>query len=101
MSNAYPPTQSLFVDVDGTLIQNRALNPQVLAYCRAQKANGLELVLWSARGKEYAKEIAEQFGVAGHFETIISKPGYILDDRGWLWARFTQVILPQRLPKAF
>ena len=40
---------------------------------------------------------AEQFGVADLFDDIVSKPGYVLDDLGWSWIKYTQVI--RAIPK--
>ena len=88
----YPPTRSIFVDVDGTLYTRGVLNNRVVEFCIEQKAAGFILVLWSARGKQYAKDVAEQFGVTHIFDDIVSKPGYILDDKGWAWIKYTHTI---------
>lgn len=88
----YPPTRTIAVDVDGTLHTNGILNARVVEFCERQKDNGFTLNLWSARGKEYAQAAAEKFGVSHLFDDIISKPGYILDDQGWNWIKYTQII---------
>lgn len=95
MKNAthkYPPTKTIAVDVDGTLHTKGILNARVVEFCKAQKANGFVLTLWSARGKEYAQAAAEKFEVAYLFDDIVSKPGYVLDDQGWNWIKHTHVI---------
>ena len=80
--------KSICVDVDGTLISKRGiLNDMIVEYCRAKKADGFDIVLWSARGRVYAEKVADRFGVRDLFTAIIGKPGYILDDIGWEWAR--------------
>lgn len=33
-----------------------------------------------------------QFGVTELFYVILSKPGYVLDDKGWGWIQYTHVI---------
>ena len=76
----------IFVDVDGTL------NARVIQYVRSMKANGYHTVLWSARGDDYALAAAERLECADAFDLIISKPGYLIDDQGWGWARYVAVI---------
>ena len=89
----YPPTRTIAVDVDGTLkLQNTYLNTPLVNYLKQKKAEGFSLMLWSARGKEYAEQTAKQFGLTDLFEIIIAKPGYIVDDLGWDWIKYTQVI---------
>jgi hydroxymethylpyrimidine pyrophosphatase-like HAD family hydrolase len=97
----FPPTRTIAVDVDGTLHVNGILNVRVVEFCERQKANGFTLNLWSARGKEYAQAAAEKFGVSHLFDDIISKPGYVLDDQGWNWIKYTQIIrTPHEAPNA-
>lgn len=88
----YPPTNTIAVDVDGTLHTNRIVNQRVVDFCERQKKAGFTLNLWSARGKEYAEQAAVNFGVVSLFDDIISKPGYILDDLGWSWIEYTRII---------
>jgi phosphoglycolate phosphatase-like HAD superfamily hydrolase len=88
----FAQTRTIGVDVDGTLHPDGRLNPAVVAFCEKQKAAGFRLMLWSARGKEHAQACADQFGVAHLFDDIVSKPGYILDDLGWSWIKYTRVI---------
>lgn len=92
VNQKYPPTKTIAVDVDGTLHTKGVLNARVVEFCKTQKAAGFHLMLWSARGKEYAQSAAEQFEVAHLFDDIISKPGHILDDQGWSWIKYTRVI---------
>lgn len=92
-NHKYPMiTRTIAVDVDGTLHRNGVLNQRVVEFCERQKANGYTLNLWSSRGKKYAVAAAEKFGVTHLFDDIISKPGYVLDDQGWSWIRYTQII---------
>lgn len=91
-NSKYPPTKTIAVDVDGTLHIRGVVNDRVVEFCRAQKERGFVLVLWSARGKAYAQAVAEKFGVTELFDDIVSKPGYVLDDQGWSWIKYTHVI---------
>lgn len=89
----YPPTRAVAVDIDGTLIDgNGHLNTGVVDWLRARKTVGFELILWSARGVNYARFVVFKCGLEGLFDAIISKPGYILDDGGWNWIKYTRVV---------
>lgn len=88
----FPPTKTIAVDVDGTLHTNGVLNRRVVEFCEQKTASGFSLFLWSARGKDYAQSAAVRFGVAGLFDDVISKPGFVLDDQGWNWIKYTRVI---------
>lgn len=88
----YPPANAIAVDVDGTLCQHGVLNGAVVEFVKRQRARGLSVMLWSARGESYARSMAERFGVAALFNHIVSKPGYVVDDLGWSWIRHTKVI---------
>ena len=84
----------IFVDVDGTLtegvaerIRERVLNID----------DDCKFVLWSSRGQDYAKMVAERMGITDMFDNIISKPDYILDDKGWQWIKYTRVIIADEI----
>jgi hypothetical protein len=88
----YPPSRTIAVDVDGTLLVNGRLNARLIEFCRAQRARGFSIMLWSARGKAYAQAVAERFEIVDLFDDIVGKPGYIVDDLGWTWIKFTRVV---------
>jgi len=88
----YPPPKWIFIDVDGTLVRHGILSHEVIARIKEYRFNGFRFVLWSARGEEYARASAERHEVKNLFEHIISKPGYVIDDRGWSWVRHTKII---------
>jgi phosphoserine phosphatase len=92
MNDYFPLTKTIAVDVDGTLHVDGVLKQSVVDFCEKQKAAGWDLMLWSARGKEYAQAVAAGFGVAHLFDEIVSKPKVILDDQGWGWTAYTHVI---------
>lgn len=80
------------IDVDDTLLINGKANDDLVEWIERKKKEGTELVLWSARGRDYAQEIAERLEVDHLFDAIISKPGVIVDDKGWGWIKYTRVI---------
>ena len=88
----FPLRKVIAVDFDGTLFGNGVINEKVVAFCREKKAAGFEMILWSARGRELCVKAVKEFGLEGIFDHVISKPGYILDDAGWTWIKFTRVI---------
>lgn len=94
---SYPPPRVVAVDVDGTLLINGQKNPAVVLWCERLKAEGYVLHLWSSRGKKHAESVAELFGVTHLFDVILSKPGFILDDQGWGWIKYTKAIHPSQL----
>ena len=88
----YPPTKVIAIDVDDTLCIRGRCNAKLVAWCRAMSAKGYSLMLWSARGKDHATNVATTLGVADVFDVITGKPGYIVDDKGWAWTKFTRVL---------
>ena len=92
MKNKFPITPVIAVDIDNTLITHGKLNNDLVDWCRHRKNDGFSLMLWSSRGMDYTKEIAEKHSLINLFDVICSKPGYVVDDVGWNWIRFTKVI---------
>lgn len=88
----FPRQRAIAVDVDGTLVRGGNLNEPLVAWLTERKAEGFALTLWSAGGKDHALAVARAFHVEQLFDSIISKPGYIVDDEGWTWTRFTRCI---------
>ena len=81
------------IDVDGTLVTFAGeLNVDLVDWCRRKKETGKTLILWSARGEDYARRVADRFGLTELFDVITGKPEAIVDDDGWSWIRFTQVV---------
>lgn len=93
-THKYPTTRTICVDVDGTLICRGEINARLVEWCRQRKADGFVLMLWSARGQQYAASIAERHGVTDVFDHIISKPGYVVDDMGLGWTKYIKTVLP-------
>lgn len=88
----YPPPSVIAVDVDGTLQQRGRPNERLIKWCRARKEEGFSLMLWSSQGEAHARKYAELFRIVDLFDVICSKPGYIVDDQGWGWIKYTGVI---------
>ena len=88
----YPRVKCVCIDVDGTIIQNGRLNKKLAEWASRKRDSGFEVILWSAQGKEHAEKVAAKYGIEKTFSAIISKPGYIVDDLGWSWTKYTKVI---------
>lgn len=80
------------VDVDGTLEQDGQLDEACLEYLMKKRAEGWSLMLWSSQGQARAAGFADEHGITGIFDVIASKPGLILDDRGWSWTIYCPVV---------
>ena len=92
MNPKFPPPRVIAVDVDGTLFIRGHVNSKLVAWIKDRKAQGFEVIIWSSRGTKHAKRGAELAGLSGVADVVISKPGYIVDDRAWSWIRFTRVV---------
>ena len=88
----FPPTKCIAIDVDGTLVISGRLNLNLATWAKERKEQGFEVILWSARGRQYAIDQATKYGVTDCFTVIISKPGFIVDDLGWSWVKYTQIL---------
>lgn len=88
----YPRQKLIAVDVDGTLFSRGKLNTDLVEWCKQKKNEGFKMMLWSARGQKHAEEAAYRSGLIEVFDTVISKPGYILDDKGWGWIKYTKQV---------
>ena len=91
LSQKYAPPRTIAIDVDSTLYVGDWLDCGIVEFARRKHAEGFEIIVWSARGREYARQAAEYSGLA-EICTAISKPGYIVDDQGWNWIRWTREI---------
>jgi phosphoglycolate phosphatase-like HAD superfamily hydrolase len=65
---------------------------KLIAWLKRRKVEGFDLMLWSARGRQHCLRAVEEFGLDGLFDVITGKPGYIVDDKGWAWIKFTKVV---------
>jgi predicted mannosyl-3-phosphoglycerate phosphatase (HAD superfamily) len=88
----YPPPRSIFIDVDDTLIIASRPNHSLVEWAKARHRQGYEIVIWSSRGTDHARAAADVCDLAGIAAAVVSKPGYIVDDKGWAWTRYTKRI---------
>ena len=75
----------VYVDVDDTLVRSaggaRIKMPAVIKHVRSLFAEGAVLYCWSAGGGEYAKQMAEELGIADCFVAFLPKPNVLIDDQ--------------------
>jgi len=88
----YPPARCIGIDVDGTLVRKGRLDRRLADWAKEKKEEGFEVILWTARGRDHALRTAKKFEIEDHFTAIIGKPGYVVDDLGWTWVKFTRVV---------
>ena len=86
MKRKYLLPRWIYVDVDGTL------SDKVIQWCRGKKDKGFIFVLWSSQGVKHAQKAADAYNCNDVFDYILSKPGYIIDDQGWGWIKYTRRI---------
>jgi hypothetical protein len=90
-----------FVDVDDTLVRSvgtkRIPMVRTIEHVRTLKNDGWELYCWSAGGGEYARQSAEELGIADCFVGFLPKPTLMIDDlRPDEWRGF-HIIHPSHL----
>ncbi len=91
MISKYPRNKTVYVDIDGTLLIRGNINRELIEWCVDAKEKGFDIVLWSARGREYAVAVAERLDITSLFCAILGKPGYIVDDMGVDWIRYASI----------
>tara|TARA_R110002012_G_scaffold88308_2_gene217649 strand:- start:1186 stop:1509 length:324 start_codon:yes stop_codon:yes gene_type:complete len=93
----YSLKKVIAVDVDDTLLINGEINQNLSQWCLDRKTEGFCLILWSARGEDHAIDTCKKAGLNNVFDYVISKPSYVVDDKGWEWTKYTKVINPAEL----
>jgi len=83
----YPTRKALFVDVDGTLVINGKANVELVEAIRTRHKNGFTITVWSARGEANSKRAVELCGIGDVVSHTISKPTFVVDDKGWGWIK--------------
>lgn len=89
---SYPARKCIAIDIDGTLLIDGKLNDRLAEWIKEKHKAGYETILWSARGRSHALKVAQHFELVPFFSSIISKPGFIVDDMGWSWIKYTKRI---------
>lgn len=73
-----------YVDIDDTLIRTtggKRLPVESTVDCvRRLHSEGAALYCWSAGGAAYAREVAEEIGIANVFAAFLPKPEVLIDD---------------------
>lgn len=78
-----PPV--VYVDVDDTLVRSvgtkRIPMPATIRYVRTLYQEGAILYCWSSGGAEYARQSAEEVGIAHCLVGFLPKPTMLVDDQ--------------------
>lgn len=90
------PPLVVYVDIDDTLVRSfgskRIPMPAVIQHVRALKEQGAQLFAWSSGGADYARQSAEELGIAECFTAFLPKPDVLLDDQQVSeWRRLVQM----------
>ena len=79
------PPLIVYVDIDDTLVRSvgtkRIPIPGAARHVRELKKQGAELYCWSSGGADYARQSAEELGLAECFVCFLPKPQVLLDDQ--------------------
>lgn len=81
------PCSELFVDVDGTVIDDEGNICEGAKERIKQWADRYNLTLWSRTGEEWARKIATRNGIEKYFKRIIPKPDGFVDNEGIDWVQ--------------
>jgi predicted HAD superfamily phosphohydrolase YqeG len=88
----------IYVDVDDTFVRSagtkRIPMPSVIEHIRELKAQGATLYCWSSGGADYARQSAEEFGLADCFVAFLPKPNVLLDDQSFNEWRYLKSVHP-------
>lgn len=75
----------IYVDVDDTLVRSvgakRIPMPAVIKHITELHRDGALLFCWSSGGADYARQSAEEFGIADCFSGFLPKPHVLIDDQ--------------------
>ena len=85
VANNAVSTLIVYVDVDDTFVRSAGTKripiKNTLDHVRALKESGATLYCWSSGGADYARESAQEFGVADCFDAYLPKPNVMIDDQ--------------------
>ncbi len=69
-----------FVDpMDGKRAFLEVIQPTIEAM-KSHRIRGHSIIVWSAGGGEWAREVVERLGLSGMVDACLAKPTWILDD---------------------
>ncbi|MHA3773006.1 DUF705 domain-containing protein [Verrucomicrobiota bacterium sgz303538] len=86
----------IYVDVDDTLIRSAGSKcipiPAVIRHVTELHEQGALLYCWSSGGADYARQSAEEVGIAHCFAGFLPKPHVLIDDQRVMeWTQFLHV----------
>lgn len=88
----YDVPDVVYIDVDGTLIIDDRVNRPLVKWARNQATQGKEIIVWSARGEENARNAVDLCGLNDIVSHTLSKPGYVVDDLGSQFTHYMNII---------
>lgn len=97
----YPPPKVIYIDVDGTLLHGGQVNRPLVEWARAKYTDGYQIIVWSSRGADNARLAVGKAGIFDIVSYMLSKPGYIVDDKGWSWTKYTRHVKDFLSPRGF
>jgi len=92
LKQKYPPPNVIYIDVDGTLLKGGKPDLKIVAWARDKYEQGFQIIVWSSRGSMNAIRAVHLADIEDIVSFKLSKPGYIVDDKGWSWTKFTRQI---------
>ena len=86
----------IYVDVDDTLVRSASSKRipmlAVIRHITELHREGALLYCWSSGGADYARQSAEEFGIAHCFVAFLPKPHVLIDDQRMAeWPQFLHV----------
>jgi hypothetical protein len=79
----YPPPDVIYIDVDGTLLKSGRPDQTIVEWARKKYEEGFQIIVWSSRGAINAQRGVFLAGIGDIVSFALSKPGYVVDDKGW------------------
>jgi hypothetical protein len=88
----------IYVDVDDTFVRSagtkRIPMPSFIQHIRKLKEQEAILYCWSSGGADYARQSAEEFGVADCFVAFLPKPNVMIDDQSFTEWQYLKSVHP-------
>ena len=81
------PVRSIFVDVDGTLINDKGELCEGVVARLETWADRYKLYCWSLTGEEWAKKVCIRHKIDKYFKAFLDKPDVWVDNEGLEWTK--------------
>jgi len=92
-----------YIDVDDTLVRSVGVKRipimSVVRHVKRLKQEGWQLYCWSSGGGDYARDVAQELGIADCFIGFLPKPDVMIDDVSPESWTFLRVIHPVEVEK--